>query len=469
MKDKIFPQDRATWLLNAYKSSSGCYRLIYHNGEFYIHNGTHYERIAPEEIGKRVLLMNPGVGMYHCNQTLYILKQWQYVKTRPPSWLEFDRPDFPMHEVVSCANGLLHIPTRERRRHTPAAFITHALPFKYIKKAKRPKRWLRFLDELWGDDVEAIRLLQEWFGYCLVPDMRMDTALLIVGPPASGKTTIEMIQTEMIGRQGVQAISFDSLGERFGLANLVGKNLVVMSDLKVGKRVSRRGVQSLVTIIGRGGIDIENKGIKHIPTVYLTTRFLLISNGVPGLPDASGAILRRFKALQLLDAVPEEKQDINLVAELRGEMEGILNWALQGYDRLMKRGRFVQPASGQGVLDDLLRQGSPVRMFTEERCNIDTDPKSKVQTEKSKLFSDFQQWERDWGIRDNTSRDQFFKELKEINPRITDTRPSGTDTTRPRYVRLISLKMPLAALSRAASIVGSRQTQTTKPTPNGQE
>jgi hypothetical protein len=76
-----------------------------------------------------------------------------------PSWL--DGTTTSAAEVVSVANGLLHVPTRTLAPHRPAFFNHHSLAFAYDAGAPQPTRWLRFLHELWGDDEESISTLGE--------------------------------------------------------------------------------------------------------------------------------------------------------------------------------------------------------------------------------------------------------------------------------------------------------------------
>ena len=64
-----------------------------------------------------------------------------------PAWLD-DRERLPPDEFVSCANGLLHVPTRALIDHDPAYYNRVAVPFAYDPSPSSPDRWLAFLDEL---------------------------------------------------------------------------------------------------------------------------------------------------------------------------------------------------------------------------------------------------------------------------------------------------------------------------------
>ena len=54
------------------------------------------------------------------------------------------------------------------------------------------------------------------------------------------------------------------------------------------------------------------------------------------------------------------REDPGLMDKLLRELPGILLWAVQGWQRLRERGRFVQPASGRQFVSDLEDLGSPI-------------------------------------------------------------------------------------------------------------
>ena len=98
----------------------------------------------------------------------------------PPLWLDdwafFGIPfdgrvtGPPSSELVACANGLLHLPTKSLLPHTPVYFNRNALDFAYDPEAPPPKLWLMFLEQAWPGDPQSPATLQEIFGLCLTPD-----------------------------------------------------------------------------------------------------------------------------------------------------------------------------------------------------------------------------------------------------------------------------------------------------------
>lgn len=96
----------------------------------------------------------------------------------PPAWLEaVPGSDWPPHELLLTKNKIIHLSSlfaggEFTTKPTPALFNTTALDFDFVESegCAHPDRWLEFLDELWGEDAEAVEALQLWFGYCLAAD-----------------------------------------------------------------------------------------------------------------------------------------------------------------------------------------------------------------------------------------------------------------------------------------------------------
>jgi len=105
-------------------------------------------------------------------------------------------------------------------------------------------------------------------------------------------------------------------------------------------------------------------------TGRLSTRFIVISNDLPRLTDASGALSSRFIVLRLKQSF-YGREDHGLYDKLLTELPAIFNWTLTGYDRLRRRGHLLQPESAREVIQELEDLGSPVSAFIRERCVVE--------------------------------------------------------------------------------------------------
>jgi len=328
-----------------------------------------------------------------------------------PFWRGNGAPPAPVHDLLLCRGLSLHIPTRRRIAPTPELFAVNALDFDYSEAAKEPTRWLAFLRELFGDDIEAINLLQEWMGYCLTSDTRQQKILLIVGPRRSGKGTIGRVIRKVVGEGNVANPTASSLATNFGLWPLIGKTNAIISDARFSGHWVTVVIERLLCISGEDSISIDRKFMAPV-NMKLPTRFTLFTNELPRLPDASNALTGRFLVLRLKHSF-YGKEDVALSDKLTSETPGILNWALEGWDRLNKRGHFLQPSSSQQALEDLEELASPVSTFVRESCIV--APEQRVPC--SELYNAWLSWcsERD-ANRDPISAQTFGRDLKAAMP-----------------------------------------------------
>ena len=353
---------------------------------------------------------------------------------RAPTWLDVEQHCCPT-DIFACSNGLLHLPTRTLLPHTPAYFSVNAVEYPYDPTAREPTAWLAFLGSLWPRDAESIETLQELFGLLLTPNTVHQKAFLLVGPKRSGKGTIARVLIGLLGRGNVAGPTLSSLAQNFGLAPLIGKPLAIISDARIGGRTDTQVViERLLSITGEDWLSIDRKFLTAW-NGQLPTRFLILTNELPKLGDASGAIASRFIVLRLTKSFYGQ-EDMSLTRKLLEEAPGILVWALAGRDRLAARGYFVQPASAKQAVEELSDLASPVGAFVRERCIV--DPHHCVECEV--LYGAWTRW-CDEQHRDYKGTIQSFgKDLRAVVPDLEVTQPRDPRTgERLRYYQGLGL------------------------------
>ena len=179
--------------------------------------------------------------------------------------------------------------------------------------------------------------------------------------------------------------------------------------------------ERLLSISGEDGLTVDRK---YLPpwTGRLPARFLILTNELPRLADASGALASRFIVLTLTESF-YGREDHALTDKLLGELPGILNWSIDGWQRLQERGRFVQPSSSADAIQALEDLGSPVGAFIRDRCNV--GPGHEVDSQE--LFAAWKAWCEEQG-RDHPGTAQTFgRDLRAVVPslKITQRREGG--------------------------------------------
>jgi len=128
-----------------------------------------------------------------------------------------------------------------------------------------------------------------------------------------------------------------------------------------GAPINKAIAERLLSISGEDTITVDRK-YSEAWTGRSQTRFIIMSNELPRLADASGALDGRCVVL-LLTWSFYGKEDLGLTERPLGELPGILNWALIGWRRLTERGYFMQPRSALDAVQMLADLSSPIRAF----------------------------------------------------------------------------------------------------------
>lgn len=342
-----------------------------------------------------------------------------------PSWIDGDGGDDP-RDLLVMSNGILHLPTRRLTPHDPRLFTSHAVPFAYRADAPHPGRWQTFLADLWPDDPEAIGLLQEMFGYVLSGDTRQQKIMGLVGPTRAGKGVIANTLSNLLGRANVGAPTLAGLTTNFGLQDLIGKTLAVVSDARLGPKANVQALaERLLSVSGEDAITIDRK-YRSPWTGRLGVRFLLLTNELPRFTDASGALAKRF-VLLVLQRSFYGRENPALLAELLPELPGILNWSLDGLDRLRAQGRFSEPASAREAIRELEDLASPMSAFLRDRCIVGRDQEAP----RDVLWATWKSWCEE-GSQHHGTKATFGRDLGAAVPGLRSRQPrtDGDDRIR---------------------------------------
>ena len=419
------PLDSAREYLRSKHEDARVRTLHHQNGTFYTWARTHYLEMTAEEVRARLYTFlenaeqptkeegvtapfNPNKGkVANVAEALAAAAQLPST-TKPPAWLDNEaHPD--AKDLVSCTNGLLYLPTRQLLPHSPSFFSLNALEFAYNHDASQPAEWLKFLNQIWPDDAQSIEMLQELFGLMLTGDTSYQKAFLLVGPKRSGKGTIARVLTKLLGQANVCGPTLSSLGQNFGLAPLIGNRLAIISDARLGGKADQQiVVERILAITGEDSLSVDRK-FKDAWTGQLETRIMVLTNELPKLADASGALASRFIILLMTNSF-FGREDQGLTDRLVKELPGILNWSLDGWKRLQARKHFIQPASSAAAQRDFEDLGSPIGAFVRDCCTLGPNASCRPET----LYSRWLAWCNEQHIMNVGTVQTFGRDLRSV-------------------------------------------------------
>lgn len=299
---------------------------------------------------------------------------------------QVDRDEFSVPEgTVPVENGLLDLETRELRDLRPSDYATSKLPEAHDEGADCPQ-FIEYLESVTrtGSDRDK---LQEYAGYVLMHGrMPHHKTLFLAGPQASGKSTFIDVLSSLLPDDVVGASTPHQLTRRFGKASLHDRWLNVSADIPADM-IDDTGTFKLIT--GKDRVAAELKGVQEKLRFIPTTKHVFSANQLPEVYDSDGAFWRRILIVPFPETVPREERVDDLDEKLvENEASGILNWMLEGYDRLCEQGGFTADRTPEETRKLWMSWSTPVIRFY-ARCLRDEVGAEADKDTVYKAYKDF--------------------------------------------------------------------------------
>ncbi len=280
--------------------------------------------------------------------------------------------------LISLQNGLINLTllvSGEKNplmEHTPDFFVRSSQPYPYLPSAKCP-RWMQFLDYALAIDPDLQWVMQEFYGLCLTHDMRFHAFLFLQGESRTGKGVAFEVLQALVGWDNVSSVPLRDFGGNFGLQPMLGKKLNINAEVPELDNVAE---DILKEYTGGSTMMTYHRKNKESLITKQRARLAFSSNHYPNFKDRSEGIWNRMILIPFKNVVPEEARDPNLVSYLvEKELAGIFNWAMEGYARLVKNGRFTDSVVMRVEREEYRDETIPVRRFLKEIIVLDEGSK----------------------------------------------------------------------------------------------
>jgi putative DNA primase/helicase len=300
--------------------------------------------------------------------------------------MTYDQFDSDLN-LFHARNGWVDVTTLSFTPHTPHILSRRVSAVDYIPDATCP-----VYDKFITTDVriapDAVRVIDQYSGLILTPDIRYQKMLTIVGRPGSGKSTLLDIWSYILGDMATQKRLTELSGDsaRFAGANLLGKTLCWFDEVDV-KRTEMSN--NLGTLITGTHIRVERKGVNSIISGKNMLKCVLTANNLPS--SSEHGMYRRIIFIEFNRSFYDEGCQINdLIEQLQGESSGILNRMIQGLQDLRKMRGFTVIAGHEDSIEEYKVGSDTIAEFLD--TYFDPVPDADVSTddlfEAYKWFAD---------------------------------------------------------------------------------
>jgi len=291
-----------------------------------------------------------------------------------------------LKDKIPVWNGVLNLKTRELEGFEPIKIFFSKIPVDY-KPGYKCEKIIKFFNDIL-ERQEDIDVLQEWFGYCLYKDYQIEKSIMLFGKGRNGKGQLLELLKRFVGFDNVSSVSLNRLVDEnsFNVAELHNKLVNIGGDVD-GSYLEKVGMFQQLT-----GNDLISAKRKFKTDIKFTnySKLIFACNNLPRPGQTSEGFWDRwilfkfpfkFVHKEIYDEIEEEERENlkirtnNIISELtnENEMSGLLNWALDGLDRLMKKGHFTLTKSTREVKDQWIKASNSLIPFCEEFIEQDYD------------------------------------------------------------------------------------------------
>lgn len=287
--------------------------------------------------------------------------------------------------LINLANGTFEISpfARVLRPFCKNDFLTYQLPFSYNQTATAPM-FQGYLDRVLPEQ-ELQDVLSEYLGYIFIKNnvLKLEKVLLAYGSGANGKSVLFDIINALLGEENFTSYSLQSLTEDKGYYRAMLTNKLLNYASEINGKLETNTFKLLVS-----GEPVEARlpfGKPKLIKDY--ARFMFNCNELPENIENNNAFFRRFLILPFKVTIPVKEQDPDLSKRIiQEELSGVLNWMLQGTNRLLKNRKFTDSAIVRNEILKYQKERDTIFMFLED---MDYEPNTVMDIPLQSLFSEY--------------------------------------------------------------------------------
>lgn len=340
-----------------------------------------------------------------------MIKECQHLDGIPASPEVFDA----YSDYLNCQNGIINLRNGELIPHDHNFMMSKICFAEYDTTHKKPKQWLKFLDDVTGGNKGLQDYIQRCIGYSLSGSNREQCAYFVYGMGNNGKSTFLDTIADLLGGYASNAQPDTVMSKKFGdngtlsdIARLKSARFVTCEEPTEGVRLNEGLLKQLT-----GGSKITCRFLYGDEFEYTPEfKIWVATNHKPIIRGTDFGIWRRIKLIPFEVTIPKEKVDKNLKYKLRDEFPQILAWAVEGCIKWQKQG-MEEPEVVQDAVKEYKVEMDLLASFIEQCIEIDYDAKDTIPA--SELFRVYSKWAKANNEYEMSSK-KFFREISKKLP-----------------------------------------------------
>ena len=384
--EKLKPSALRDLVLETWQVQGTFVRYVAEWDNWYVYDGGVYKLVLDKEMRRRVDLILEAQEQDLSEHAL----SGVLAKIQRSVSVFIERGPKPA-AYLNLKNGLLDVETQILSPHSSDVFSVTQTNTVYDEKASCPK-FMTFIERVCPDPMNRL-VLQEFLGYILSPRHNLQKALYLEGEAGTGKGTLTTdVMAALLGDVDTDysLVSTMSLGAlqdgEHTLVNAVNKRLIIVSETE--RNDSLLGFKKITG----GDPMLVNPKNKTPYSARIEAKIIITTNEpiFTGSDATNSSIDRRLIILPFNVKQRPEDKNPNIGKELTTpeELSGVLNWCLEGYQRLKANGFMFSSDGDKEHRIEFLSSSNPVIDFLRE----DATPVEGAQIGSTELYNAWVDW-----------------------------------------------------------------------------
>lgn len=272
--------------------------------------------------------------------------------------------------LIPVGNGIYNTDSGEFKPFTPEIVFTSKIATNYNPNATEPSfngwKFSDWINELAQGNEDKRMLIWQMLASIV---KNRDTANVFFafvdnGQGRTGKSTLEQLLMNLVGKDNYTSLKLDEFGHDFKLANAYGARLIIGDDNEPKGYIDDGS--NLKSIVTNETVLLNPKGAKPFTARFFAT-VVQSMNGVPTFRDRSGGLYRRFRMIYFPKQYPDTPAGKRIKDDYiydRRLLEWILKRALE-----IDVTTIIDTRESQELVYDTRLDNDPVLYFVEEVVN----------------------------------------------------------------------------------------------------
>ncbi|WP_291058815.1 MULTISPECIES: DNA primase family protein [unclassified Empedobacter] len=358
------------------------------NGSIYIYNGAFWQKVNEDEFKYFLKQISLKFGLEKYNAKYHRTIDDLFKQFLSSSYLKL--PQQNIYKVlINLANGTLEInkgkiKLREFRKND---FLTYQLNFNYNPEAKAPI-FQRYLDRVLPQKELQFNL-SEYVGSAFIKngneDLKFEKTLILYGSGANGKSVFFEIVNKLFGKENITSFSLQKLTDDTGYSRVHIEGKLINYASVISTKIDTNTFKQLSS-----GEPVEARSPHKEPFIMTDyAKIICNCNELPKDVEQNEAFFRRFLIIPFKITIPKEERNKNLHNEIiDNELDGVLNWVLEGLNRIITTRHFTKSNIVEEMLNQYKLESDSVAMFIDEGYTKSTKGKYLI----SDLYKNYREY-----------------------------------------------------------------------------